>query len=120
LFEKAKIRSLIKKSLDQVPSYLWDVKPHQISEVAVLACRATQDLWNLESLKNETVSRKAIFSLNFYGASIKQMNLESGKNMPYLSFIAAAESIASASGDMMFHGLVGSMFQKDPPKAPPL
>src|SRR5580704_7370219 len=58
LFEQVKIRALIRRSLSQVPPYLWNVKPTQLREITDLVCSATKELWGWEPFKKETVTRK--------------------------------------------------------------
>jgi hypothetical protein len=114
LFEDARIRARIRAGLGQVPAYAWDtVRREQIGEVVDLVCRATKGFWNWGPIKKESVSRKAIFSLQYYGNEIKKCNGESGRNTPFLPFMLASEAIAIATDDLLFHGLIGEMLLKD-------
>jgi hypothetical protein len=115
LFEKIRIRTLIKRGLDQVPHYLWPddlsgLTLRQRGEVADLVCRATKECWNWDSLKDESVFRKAIFSLNLYATGLKAEDIVGD-----LVFTKAAEAIASLRGELDFHAQVAMMFEKNPP-----
>lgn len=104
-FETVRIKSIIKKGLDQVPSYVWSLNPHEAAEVARLTLDSMKQGWG--PLEHESVQKKAIYALAFNAAYWQHRD-----DKLSLGLRIAAEAVASWAGELLFLGEIATLFKE--------
>jgi hypothetical protein len=105
MFEAARIRGLIKKGIDQVPSYVWSIKPHETAEMARLTLNTMKHGWG--PLERESLQKKAIYALAFNAAYWKHRD-----DKVSLGLTIAAQAVASWAGELLFLAEIAALLKE--------